>query len=122
MDGGDLPLPQLLNNDLSYTFSKALGIRGACNNGIAGDPTNLRADYGPLAFDRTGIIGASYSSDMGEHFHSGNRLLRGLGNFWLISGITNWQSGLNLQAVYNPSFNLQGYANSSYGGCRCATG
>jgi hypothetical protein len=111
-----------LNYGLNYTFSKALGIRGAFNNGVAGDPTNLRANYGPLAFDRTSIIGASYSYDVGERFHSGNRLLRGLGNFWLVSGITNWQSGPNLQAVYYPNFNLQGYANSSYGGNRCALG
>jgi len=111
-----------LNYGLNYTFSKALGVRGAFNNGMAGDPTNLRANYGPLAFDRTSIIGASYSYDMGERFHSGNRFLRGLANFWMVSGITNWQSGPNLQAVYAPNFNLQGYANSSYGGNRCAVG
>jgi len=111
-----------LNYGLNYTFSKALGIRGAYNNGIAGDPTNLRANYGPLAFDRTSIVAASYSFDEGEQFHNGNRFLRGLGNYWLISGITNWQSGPNLQAVYNPNFALQGYATSSYGGNTCSQG
>jgi hypothetical protein len=112
-----------LNYGLNYTFTKALGIRSAYNNnGIAGDPTNLCANYGPLAFDRTSIVAASYSFDEGEQFHNGNRFLRGLGNYWLISGITNWQSGPNLQAVDNPNFALQGYATSSYGGNTCSQG
>ncbi len=110
-----------LNYGLNYTFSKAMGIRGAYNNGVAGDPTNLRANYGPLAFDRTSIVAASYSYDEGESVHSGSRFLRGLGNNWLISGITNFQSGPNLQAVYLPNFSLQGFATSSYGGNTCST-
>jgi hypothetical protein len=108
-----------LNYGMNYTFSKSLGIRGAYNNGIAGDPTNLRANYGPLAFDRTSIAALSFSYDEGQYFLSGNRFLRGLGNYWLISGITNLQSGPNLQAVYNPNFNLQGFATSSYSGNTC---
>jgi len=108
-----------LNFGLNYTFSKSLGIRGAYNNGIAGDATNLRADYGPLAFDRTSIVAASYSYDEGVQFHFGSRILTGLSNRWLISGITNWQSGPNLQAVYSPNFNLTGYASSTYNGVLC---
>jgi hypothetical protein len=111
-----------LNYGLNYTWSRAQGIRGAFNNGTAGDPTNLRANYGPLAFDRTNIAAASYSYDEGERFHLGNRFLSGLSNRWFISGITNLQSGPNLQAVYYPNLLLQGYATSSYNGVLCSAG
>lgn len=109
-----------LNYGLNYTFSKSLGIRGAYNNGIAGDPTNLRANYGPLAFDRTSIVAASYSYDEGVHFHFKHGVFNGLTNRWFISGITNLQSGPNIQAVYQPNLNFSGYATSSYGGNTCA--
>jgi Carboxypeptidase regulatory-like domain/TonB-dependent Receptor Plug Domain len=105
---------------LNYTFSKALGIRGAYLNGTAGDPTNLRANYGPLAFDRTSIVAASYSYDEGEQVHFNNKFLRGLSNYWLISGITNLQSGPNLQAVYYPNLMLSGFATSSYSNNACS--
>ena len=111
-----------LNYGLNYTWSKAQGIRGAFNNGTAGDPTNLRANYGPLAFDRTHIIAASYSYDEGKRFHTEHRLVNGFVNNWFLSGITNWQSGPNLQAVYSPDLMLQGYATSSYGGNTCTPG
>ncbi len=111
-----------LSYGLNYTWSKALGVRGAYSNGTAGDPTNLRANYGPLAFDRTHIVAASYSYDEGVHFHSGNRFLRGALNSWLFSGITNLQAGPNLQAVYYPNLGLQGFASSSYGGNTCTAG
>ena len=113
-----------LNYGLNYTWSKAQGVRGAYQNGTAGDPTNLRANYGPLAFDRTNIIAASYSYDEGERFHFGNgffaHFASGLSNRWLISGITNFQSGPNLQAVYTPNLQLQGFATSSYNGALCS--
>jgi Carboxypeptidase regulatory-like domain len=111
-----------LNFGLNYTFSKSLGIRGAYLNGTAGDPTNLRANYGPLAFDRTHIIAASYSFDEGERFHPVNRFLHSMANFWFISGITNVQSGPNLQAVYYPNLMLSGFATSSYSGNTCTPG
>ena len=107
------------NFGLNYTFSKALGIRGAYSNGLAGDPTNLRANYGPLSFDRTHIVAASYSYDEGKKFNFAHSFFNGFSNYWLISGITNLQSGPNLQAVYYPNLNLQGFATSSYGGNTC---
>lgn len=96
-----------LNYGINYTFSKALGVRGGYNNGLTADPTNLTADYGPLAFDRTQVFNASYSYDEGALLHKG-RLLDILGNNWFISGITNVQSGPNLQAVYSPNLALTG--------------
>lgn len=96
-----------LNYGINYTFSKALGVRGGYNNGLTADPTNLTADYGPLAFDRTQVFNASYSYDEGDLLHKG-RLLDSLANNWFISGITNVQSGPNLQAVYSPNLALKG--------------
>ena len=111
-----------LNFGLNYTFSKSLGIRGAYQNGTAGDPTNLRANYGPLSFDRTSLVAASYSFDEGERYHTANRFLHAVGNYWLISGITNYQSGPNLQAVYYPNLMLSGFTTSSYSGNTCSAG
>jgi len=107
------------NYGLNYTWSRAQGIRGAYSNGTAGDPTNLRANYGPLAFDRTNIVAASYSYDEGTPLHSQHRFVNAVGNRWLLSGITNLQSGPNLQAVYYPNLLLSGVATSSYGGNTC---
>ena len=111
-----------LNYGLNYTWSRAQGIRGAFSNGTAGDPTNLRANYGPLAFDRTNIVAASYSYDDGDRFHFHSRLANALSNHWMISGITNLQSGPNLQAVYMPNLLLSGFATSSYSGNTCTAG
>jgi len=98
-----------LNYGVNYTFSKALGVRGAYNNGGTTDATNLRADYGPLAFDRTNVFNAQYSFDEGALFHQRSRVLNGAINGWFLSGITNLQSGPNLQAVNSPNLGLSGY-------------
>ncbi len=110
-----------LNYGLNYTWSKAQGVRGAFSNGLSGDPTNLRANYGPLAFDRTHIANLSYSYDVGQSYHFAHRILNGLSNGWLISGITNLQSGPNLQAVVAPNLSLTGNTTTSYNGAACAS-
>jgi hypothetical protein len=97
-----------LNYGFNYTWSKALGVRGAYNNGGTTDATNLRADYGPLAFDRTNVFNAQYSYDEGALFRR-SRVLNGVINGWFLSGITNLQSGPNLQAVSSPNLGLSGY-------------
>ena len=66
-----------LNFGLNYTWSRAQGVRGGYNNGLSQDATNFRANYGPLAFDRTNIANLSYSYDEGQHFHFG-RFANGL--------------------------------------------
>lgn len=111
-----------LNYGLNYTWSRAQGVRGAYNNGLTGDPTNLRANYGPLGFDRTHILNLSYSFDTQGTFHSPHRWVRALGNGILISGITNLQSGPNLQAVGSPNLFLTGQSATSYNGANCGTG
>jgi hypothetical protein len=110
-----------LNMNLNYTWSRAQGVRGGYNNGLTQDPTNLRANYGPLAFDRTNIFNASYSFDEGDRFHV-NRFVDHVINHWFISGITSLQSGPNLQAVYSPNLALSGTTTTSANGALPSSG
>lgn len=98
----------------NYTWSKALGVWGANGNGTPGTPFNLHDDYGPEAFDRRQTFNATYSYTVGKVFHE--RLLAGLVNHWMISGITSAQSGQDLQASWNPDFSLTGSLNVQYNG------
>lgn len=112
-----------LNMGVNYTWSRALGIRGGYNNGYSVDPNDLRQNYGPLGFDRTQIFAASYSYDEGRLFHVNNRYTNALVNGWFVSGITNYQSGPNMQAVYSADFKLTGTTKYSSNGYNCgATG
>ena len=100
-----------LNFNANYSFSKALGILGSSAdfNYTAGiDPFNVSRNYGPLNFDRTQVLNLSYSYRTGKF--SGERLLGGFINNWLISGITNIQSGPDMQTgvSYSPGYYLQG--------------
>jgi len=93
----------------NYTFSKALGIRGENGAGI-GDPENIRANYGTLPNNRTHIFNAAYIYQL-PAFAKGNKILEGLANGWQISGITQWESGSDLQAsvAANGNFNFSYY-------------
>ena len=100
-----------LNFNANYTFSKALGILGSSAdfNYTAGiDPFNLANNYGPLNYDRTQVLNLSYSYQTGKF--TDQRMLGGFVNNWLISGITNIQSGPDMQTgvSYSPGFYLQG--------------
>jgi hypothetical protein len=93
-----------LNFNANYSFSKALGILGSSAdfNWTAGiDPFHLGNNYGPLNFDRTQVLNLSYSYQTGKF--TNERLLGGFINRWLISGITNVQSGPNMQTGVSPS-------------------
>jgi hypothetical protein len=89
----------------NYTWSKALGGRGADANGSAPDATNFRNDYGITAYDRTHVFNFSYSYIEGTVYH-GNRFVAGAVNGWEISGIVNLQSGPNLQAAFGNNLGL----------------
>jgi hypothetical protein len=100
-----------LNFNVNYSFSKALGILGSSAdfNWTAGiDPFNLANNYGPLNFDRTQVLNLSYSYQTGKL--TDERRLGGFINHWLISGITNVQSGPNMQTGVSasPGYYLQG--------------
>ncbi len=75
---------------LNYTYSKALGIVGQ-------DQLNLQNDYGPEPFDRRHIFNAAYYVQLPEPAHA-NKILSHLANGWELSGITQFQSGVNLTA------------------------
>ncbi len=100
-----------LNFNVNYTFSKALGILGSAAdfNWTAGiDPFNIDRNYGPMNFDRTQVLNLSYSYYTGTISHE--KLVGGAVNGWLISGITNIQSGPNMQTGVSasPGYYLQG--------------
>ena len=100
-----------LRFSLNYTFSKALGVLGAYANGNPGDPINLRNDYMPEAYDRTHIFNANYSYEFGNLVH--RRYIGLATNGWQLSGITQIQSGQNLQSILSPNFGLSGSLNQT---------
>ncbi|HCC55868.1 MAG TPA: carboxypeptidase regulatory-like domain-containing protein, partial [Solibacterales bacterium] len=95
-----------VNYLLNYTFSKALGIRGE-GGSPSGDPTNLNNDYGVLPNDRTHIFNVAYVINLPDPAHT-NMLAKAVANGWQISGISQFQSGANLQGVASSNFNLGG--------------
>jgi Carboxypeptidase regulatory-like domain len=86
--------------NLSYTHSKALG------TGLSINPFSLHGNYGVLAFDRPNVIAMSYSYNARHLYRGGNKLIAGTINNWMVSGITTWQGGGNLQALSSPNFGL----------------
>lgn len=80
-----------LNTQVNYTFGKSMGIVGE------NDLLNIDNNYGVLGNNRTHIFNAAYSIEVGNPVQ-GNAFLKGLANGWQISGITQWQSGVNLTA------------------------
>ncbi|HKE26250.1 MAG TPA: carboxypeptidase regulatory-like domain-containing protein [Bryobacteraceae bacterium] len=91
----------------NYTFSKSLGIRGEGGNGGVGDPVNFNNNYGVLPNDRTHILNLAYIYQEGAVVH--NKVLGGVINNWMLSGITQFQSGTPLQvATGNSNFGLSG--------------
>ena len=95
---------------VNYTFSKALGVLGAVNNGTPADPFDYRNDYNPEAFDRTHIFNASYSYSFGNLLK--NKYAGVATNGWQLTGITNIQSGGDLFSQNNPNFSLGGTLNN----------
>jgi len=86
---------------INYTYSKSLGVVATNDNEL-----NQRANYGPLANDRRHAFNATYSVRLGDPIHM-NRLLAGAVNGWQVSGVTQVQSGVNLQqSVGGGNFSL----------------
>jgi len=93
----------------NYTFSKNLGIRDGQTSNGNGDgqdiyPFSIPANYGVLAYDRTHVFNAAYVVNLPTPIH-GNKFLGGVVNGWVISGITQWQSGPPLQPNTGGSLN-----------------
>src|ERR1039457_3436018 len=97
----------------NFTWSKVLGIRdnqtdNGNGNGNTLDPFNIRANYGVLNFDHTHIFNAAYVINLPSP-EKNNKLLGGVVNGWVLSGITQMQSGAPIQG------NTGGTLNVGYG-------
>jgi hypothetical protein len=95
--------------NVNYTYSKALGVRGAGaddSNGFPTTPFSLRDNYGTESFDRRHIFNATYTFEAGNPVH--NKFGGEFVNGWEISGITGLQSGADVIAINTPNLNLSG--------------
>jgi hypothetical protein len=91
----------------NYTFGKSLGIRGE-GGAPSGDPTNLSNNYGTLPNNRTHIFNAAYVYEF-PTLTKANRFVKGVANGWQVSGITQYQTGADLQASVNSNFGYSGF-------------
>jgi len=92
----------------NYTFSKALGIRGE-NGAASGDPTNLKNNYGTLPNNRTHIFNVAYVYQFPKLSGSYNAIAKAFANDWQISGITQYQTGADIQAAITSNFGYVGF-------------
>ncbi len=101
---------------LNYTYSKALGVRGE-NGSATGDPTSLRNNYGTLPNNRKNLFNAAYVYQF-PNLRSGNAFAKGVVNGWQLSGITQFQSGADIQAAITSNFGYTAFipAGSSFMG------
>lgn len=86
---------------VNYTFSKVMGIRdGQTDNGggdgVTVNPFNIRANYAPLAYDRTNLFNAAYYIQL-PGLNGANHFVRQVINGWQLSGDVQAQSGTPLQ-------------------------
>jgi len=89
----------------NYAFSKNIGCRDGQTSNGNGDgqamwPYDCAHNYGVLAYDRTHIFNAAYVFNLPNAVKGkggADRLLGGLTNGWVLSGITQVQSGPPLQ-------------------------
>lgn len=71
------------------------------------NPFDLRANYGPLAYDHSQIVNATYVWNLPKFVH-GNHILETGINDWVLSGYTTYQSGAPLQANGTLNFTMPG--------------
>jgi len=94
--------------NFNYVWSKVLGTLGTPQlGGAAGDPTNIKNDYGIASIDRSHVFNFSYTLDTGDPI-KGNKVLATMINRWQLSGITTWQSGGDIPSLYASGFNAGG--------------
>ena len=77
----------------SYTWSKALGYTSAAN--MLFNPTNLRADYGPLDYDRQHVFTLAHNFELPWGTH-GSSLVKTVLGGWQLNGIFTWSTGTPL--------------------------
>jgi hypothetical protein len=93
---------------LNYTYSKALGLRGRFYS-ATGTPADLKQDYGTLGNNRPNIFNAAYVYQIPGLKPGANAILKQAANGWQLSGITQYQSGADLQAAVSSNFGYTGY-------------
>lgn len=98
------------NVNMNYSYGKSLGIVGNY------DEFNLRNNYGAMPNDRRHVFNAAYSLELPNFIKSGPKAGKLLINGWQFSGITQLQSGVNVTA------NTQGTFNANYNGATLANG
>jgi hypothetical protein len=96
----------------NYSFGKALGIRGENGAGV-GDPTNFNNLYGTLPNNRTHIFNAAYIYELPK-FAKTNAFAKAIENGWQISGVTQIQSGSDIQASMSSNMNFSAYIPNGY--------
>lgn len=97
----------------NYSFSKNIGCRDGQTSNGNGDgqavwPYNCAQDYGVLAYDRSQIFNAAYVINLPKAVKGkggANTFLAGVANGWILSGITQLQSGPPLQPNTGGSLN-----------------
>jgi hypothetical protein len=94
----------------NYTFGKVLGIRDQqTDNGQgAGNalwPYSLNQNYGVLNWDHTHIFNAAYVINLPSPV-ANNKFLKGVVNGWILSGITQLQSGAPIQGNTQGTLNV----------------
>lgn len=89
----------------NYTFSKDLATGASYTNALP-DPLNLRNDYNPATFDRSQVFNIHYLVNLGKRYKGGNRLLTGVANGWMVSGISTWESGPDLPSEQGQNFSF----------------
>ena len=83
----------------SYTYAKALGYTTA--GGVLLDPTNLRANYGPLDYDRTHVLSISHLWELPIGRNSSGLMHTIIGG-WQLNGIFSWATGTPLTLTADP--------------------
>jgi hypothetical protein len=94
----------------NYSFSKNMGVRDANSSNGNADGSSLwalspAANYGVLSYDRTHILNAAYVINL-PNAVKGNKILGGVTNGWVVSGVTQWQSGPPLQPNTGGTLNV----------------
>lgn len=112
---------------LSYTWSKALGLSNVDTDFVRIDNKTHLANYGPLASDRRHnlVINSIYDLPPVSRWAGGNKVVKLFGDNWQLSGIYVWQNGAPYQITcsisgVNGTTNLAGSATENANRCAVA--
>lgn len=107
---------QRVTFNVNYTWSKTMGLRdgqtdnGTGANGTLVDSFHLRNNYGVLGYDRTHIFNAAYIIRLPEPIKGnsyGEKIGKQVVNGWVLSGITQYQSGSPIQTATGGNLGAQ---------------